>query len=175
MDDQGTNRKGGRKRFRKLRIAWTVGWGIVCLLLIALWVRSGWRQDGLGGLLPGNRSFSLSSAYGRVRYATFDKAFENSFTGIRPADWFVTTRLIEGPPNLKLVNTPLRDLGLGFAGSSDQYGIVVVFPIWAPVLMFATLGAAPWIGWSNRFSLRTLLAAMTLVAVGLGAIVRAVR
>jgi hypothetical protein len=35
-------------RFRKLRIAWSVGWGILCVLLIVLWVRgySRW-EDGL--------------------------------------------------------------------------------------------------------------------------------
>ena len=29
-------------RFRKLRIAWSVGCGILCVLLIVLWVRSYW-------------------------------------------------------------------------------------------------------------------------------------
>ncbi len=32
-------------RFRKLRIAWSVGCGVLCLLLIVLWVRSYWRLD----------------------------------------------------------------------------------------------------------------------------------
>ena len=33
-------------RFRKLRIAWSVGCGLVaCVLLIALWVRSYWFDD----------------------------------------------------------------------------------------------------------------------------------
>jgi hypothetical protein len=31
-------------RFRKLRIAWSVFWGIACVLLIVLWVRSYSRQ-----------------------------------------------------------------------------------------------------------------------------------
>ena len=34
-------------RFRKLRIAWSVGWGVACLLLIALWVRSYWWVEGV--------------------------------------------------------------------------------------------------------------------------------
>ena len=29
-------------RFRKLRIAWSVAWGVVAVLLIVLWVRSYW-------------------------------------------------------------------------------------------------------------------------------------
>ena len=32
-------------RFRKLRIAWSVVWGIACVLLIVLWVRSYWSVD----------------------------------------------------------------------------------------------------------------------------------
>ena len=32
-------------RFRKLRIAWSVVWGLACVLLIALWVRSYWYWD----------------------------------------------------------------------------------------------------------------------------------
>src|SRR4051794_36442298 len=29
-------------KFRKLRIAWSVAWGVACVLLILLWVRSYW-------------------------------------------------------------------------------------------------------------------------------------
>jgi len=32
-------------KYRKLRIAWSVAWGVVCLLLVALWVRSYSRWD----------------------------------------------------------------------------------------------------------------------------------
>jgi hypothetical protein len=32
-------------KFRKLRIAWSVACGILCLLLIVLWVRSYWSSD----------------------------------------------------------------------------------------------------------------------------------
>jgi hypothetical protein len=32
-------------RFRKLRLAWSVGWGLACVLLIVLWVRTYYRMD----------------------------------------------------------------------------------------------------------------------------------
>jgi len=32
-------------RFRKLRIAWSVVWGLACVSLIVLWVRSYGRED----------------------------------------------------------------------------------------------------------------------------------
>jgi hypothetical protein len=44
-------------------------------------------------------------------------------------------------------------------------------PILSLTLFAAGCAAAPWIGWSKRFSLRTLLVATTLVAVGLGGLV----
>src|SRR3954451_3787256 len=34
-------------RFRKLRIAWSVFWGLACVLLILFWVRSYWRIDNI--------------------------------------------------------------------------------------------------------------------------------
>jgi hypothetical protein len=43
-----------------------------------------------------------------------------------------------------------------------------IVPSWIPVLVVATLTAAPWIRW--RFSLSTLLIAMTFIAILLGVI-----
>src|SRR5262245_20924320 len=40
MDDQRTDREGGGVRFRKLRIAWSVMWGVVAVLVCVLWVLS---------------------------------------------------------------------------------------------------------------------------------------
>src|SRR4051812_13876178 len=34
-------------RFRKLRIAWSVFWGVAAVLLIVLWVRSYWWAEGI--------------------------------------------------------------------------------------------------------------------------------
>jgi hypothetical protein len=48
-------------------------------------------------------------------------------------------------------------------------GGVLWVPHWFPFVITATVAAAPWIRW--RFSLRTLLIAMTLVAVVLGTLV----
>src|SRR3954451_10336249 len=50
-------------RHRKLRIAWSVACGIICLLLVALWVRSYFSFDEL--TLWGN---GVQSANGRVNF-----------------------------------------------------------------------------------------------------------
>jgi hypothetical protein len=98
MDDQRANREGGGIRFRMLRIAWSVGWGIACLVLIMLWV-----QD------------------------------------------YRDTRLISSLP---------------FA---------------FPTLISFGLTVAPWASNSTRFSLGTLLTAITLIAVVMGLMAYAMR
>jgi hypothetical protein len=58
---------------------------------------------------------------------------------------------------------------LGFYITSGWSRFGLVLPHWFPVLLTALLATVPWLRW--RFSLRTLLIAITLVAVGLGVIV----
>jgi hypothetical protein len=50
-------------------------------------------------------------------------------------------------------------------------GFGLVIPGWMPVVFIGALATIPWIPWSCHFSLRTLLIATTVVAVGLGLIV----
>jgi hypothetical protein len=50
------------------------------------------------------------------------------------------------------------------------------FPIWLLVAALVVVAALPWLPWwSRRFSLRTLLIATTLVAIGLGVAIYLVR
>jgi len=47
-------------KFRKLRIAWSVGCGIACVLLIAVWVRSQHHWDSANGPLLGKELIATS-------------------------------------------------------------------------------------------------------------------
>jgi hypothetical protein len=60
---------------RGLRIAWSVVWGLLCVLLIVLWVRSYWRMDIVAIPSPSER-FMAVSYYGRIYWSTvaLDKA-----------------------------------------------------------------------------------------------------
>ena len=58
-------------RFRKLRIAWSVFWGLAAVLLIVLWVRSNQISDRLHGRLWGNRAFLLTAKEGRITTVVF--------------------------------------------------------------------------------------------------------
>src|SRR6476659_1067575 len=81
-------------RFRKLRIAWSVFWGLACVLLIVLWVRSYWAESFLGGPI-GPHGFYLMSMKGRLVFNAvkdvanvtnwdFDDFKPNSIAGVEP-------------------------------------------------------------------------------------------
>jgi hypothetical protein len=57
------------RQFRKLRIAWSVAWGLVAVLLCLLcllWLRSYWRYDIVLSDFPGRHPFSLQSLQSRI-------------------------------------------------------------------------------------------------------------
>ena len=158
MDDQGTNRKGGGVRCRKLRTAWSVGWGVACLLLIALWVRSHWWCD-LLAYTKGQTYVAVAAGRGIAcfRWTTW----QPSVTVGNKLGW----ELLGGPPETAASN--LKPLEWRQTKHPSMVSdLLISFPCWFCVTFFATLAAAPWLHW--RFSLRTLLIAITLVAGGLG-------
>jgi hypothetical protein len=140
-----------RMRFRKLRIAWSVGWGIVAVLLCVLWVRSYWYADDLARFQHG-RMYLIESAWGSVRPVYSNK---------------------EPPTNLWLFSSDRLPNDGGsyahpvFGWDADDFPLYfqAYIPHWIVALLFAIAAVAPWIHWSRRFSLRTLLIATTLVAV----------
>jgi hypothetical protein len=148
-------------RFRKLRIAWSVVWGLAAVLLIVLWVRSYSTLDNIAGHLLFNPAVSCTSAYGRLGFgkqnvkAPWKFSYHNSVLdeksfGGRPKEprkWFMFQRM----PFATSISVPH-----GFFAS-----------------LALAAGITPWLPW--RFSLRTLLIATTLVAVMLGAMVYAAR
>jgi hypothetical protein len=144
-------------RIRKLRIAWSIVCGIACVLLIALWVRSYWNVDSiitkLGLISSVEGSFVSTSLFHLSPTDTHAWEFdEHSYEITFPESTF---------------------LGFHFVG--DTLGWVALVPQWFVVLAAVTLAAAPWLRWSKRFSLRTLLIVTTLVAVVLGLIVAMLR
>jgi hypothetical protein len=50
----------------------------------------------------------------------------------------------------------------------NEFGSDIWMPTWVLIVATVTIGVIPWIHWSKRFSLRTLLIAITAVAVVLG-------
>jgi hypothetical protein len=148
-------------KYRKLRIAWSVACGILCLLLIVLLVRSCWWQDDLGYAFSDSSVLSFMSLNGSVEVSWYIDPFESLGEEIGT---FATSTGIEDVYQEGEVPTPQFNLTL----NGDEYSIET--PHWLPMLLIALTGALPWFRWSNRFSLRTLLIGMTVVAVALGLI-----
>ncbi len=141
-------------RFRKLRIAWSVVWGVICVLLIVLWVRSYLRLD-----MFSYQDQRLSSHRGYIVInGVFD--FDN------PVDYFKSQslKLFGGKISLQ-----------SFTGEIAWDHSAVAIPDWDVVAPVILLSVMSWIRWSKRFSLRTLLIATTLVALVLGAIMWTIR
>jgi hypothetical protein len=153
-------------RFRKLRIAWSVGWGLLAVLLIVLWVRSHWQAEHL----LWNRtaeSFCVSIDAGQVALASTNGPV------MMPMDWSPVVFPHSGDESIS--DDELTTI-LGFGWETDDNSIYVYIPFWFSVLVSTILAAVPWLPWwSKRFSLRTLLIATMLVALLLGLIVYAAR
>ena len=148
-------------RFRKLRIAWSVGCAIACLFLLALWVAS------------------------YNNFATTDQFVVASNVELTVEFYHGRTALIFSPPGpqgsspMWLLDYPIQNGNKlpGIAGfallRTPIVGDVYMFPFWFPVLLAVTAVTAPWLRY--RFSLRTLLIATTLVAGVLGLVVWAAK
>jgi hypothetical protein len=62
-------------RYRTLRIAWSVAWGMVAVLLIVFWVRSHHSSDTLVGRFTSVRSFNVDSIQGSFGFALFEDRY----------------------------------------------------------------------------------------------------
>jgi hypothetical protein len=148
--------------FRKLRIAWSVFWGVACVLLIVLWVRSYRLRDEIASLLTPTNGIYFESLEGRTGlhyYHSSDmRNWQSSAESAPVVDYM---RDMSGPRFEFEVS--------GMANGTITH---IAAPYWLVTTSVAILAATPWIRQLRwRFSLRTLLIATTLVAVALGLIV----
>jgi hypothetical protein len=147
---------------RKLRIAWSVAWGLVVVLLLVLWVRSYWDKDTLILSRPGSTIF-LSSVRGQI--ACSHTTFSDMPDVATDYRWEVTAR-----PKPDDVDAVQR--GFSFHPGTWDNEFELTFPQWCTVLITAIAAAITWLPSPlKRFTLRTLLIGTTLVAIVLGLIV----
>lgn len=143
-----------QKILRNLRIAFSTACFVACLLLIAAWIRSYSWDDSICGPWNGGQQTLAVSSDGQL------------FAGVWSGNgalwkWFSMPTPFRHPPG-----TPFNCRGFGIGRTSNACGLVV--PYYFAVILFLVLAAVSWPLWSIRFSLRTLLIAMTLVAATLG-------
>jgi hypothetical protein len=151
--------------YRKRRIAWSVACGILCLLVIALWMRS-------------YRWFDTCSIFFESSRDVI--SIQSNEVGILSLNWSTN-----GNPNAYksgIFRSYFRETLRTHGGPSkaNKFDILVApyywyfaMPCWFLVVTLGTLASIPWFRW--QFSLRTLLVSMTVIAVGLGLAVYAVR
>src|SRR5262245_19973439 len=151
------------KLVRGLRIAWSVWWGILCLLLIALWPQSYRWLDGVSMPISTARKIAIWSGGGRVEFQMADYGGPSS-----PSSPSSPLSIV------RVSRAAVRDYAKAVGMKSEtryfgrtQFGFLL--PSWLLVVVTITLAAAPWMRW--KFSLRTLLIATTLIAVVLGLVV----
>jgi hypothetical protein len=159
-------------KYRKLRIAWSVVWGVACVLLIALWVRSYSEWDQLYNPISSKTLIIVESASGRIIL---------DWTVASPSakwKWHLTRRLHgeywRGVLNDLHTENRYKGIG-GFGHYGTPWHSVYRLPYWFLVLMSVLLALAPWLSWPKQFSLRTLLIVMTVAAIGLGLAVYVLR
>jgi hypothetical protein len=150
-------------KYRKLRIARSVAWGIVCLPLIALWVRSYWWYDFHYVVVLDRVVVGGTSDVGMLTL----RADEHRSPSFNEKQWDSVS--MPQPSVGSIEKDPVR----AFACYSIPGAHFIYLPHWSFTLFLAAIAALPW--FRLRFSLRTLLVGMTLVAVGLGLVVLAKR
>src|SRR4051812_38543191 len=153
-------------RFRKLRIAWSVVWGLSAVLLIALWVRSYWRHDSVQFPISKTDLVGAWSIHGTIAAyrGTYQPGFFNKFNRFfYYGD--VNPKTIANRPQLR--SGYHGPLGSGLMDGATPRSIPYA-PHWFVALVAAVTGSLPWALKIRRFSLRTLLIATTLIAVVLG-------
>ena len=153
---------------RLLRIGWSAGCVIACLLLIVLWVRS-YRWADLLAYTRGQTYVAVADGRG---IALFHWRTCHPFVTVgNKLGW----ELISGPAGT--IDSNLKPLEFSRdSGPATAFGFFISAPYWCCVFFLATLAVLPWIRQCKwRFTLRTLLIATTVVAVVLGLAVYAAR
>jgi hypothetical protein len=149
-------------KHRKLRIAWSVAWGIVAVLLIVSWARSYWWIEAIRLPYMGHGAVQVVSIPGLLAIGSFDSRVGPGLFHQRVVDW--RDLYARAEPPLPELPSPL------FGGVLRIKSLAQIFiPYWCLTIAATASGSLPWLRW--RFSLRTLLIATTLVSVGLGLIV----
>jgi hypothetical protein len=145
-------------KYGKLRIAWTVTWGVVALFVVFLWWRSYWTLDLISQVDSSHIQTTVGSQNGAVYLAHFNayEVYKGTGNPYQPHAWAYHSQ-------------DANAFKQQFSWVRRPNSLNISLPHWFVAIFVALIGALAWLPW--RFSLRALLIATTLVAVGLGLIV----
>jgi hypothetical protein len=153
---------------RGLQIAWTAAWGVLCVLLVVLWVRSKTWQDVFTMVAPTDQQFHSALAEdGLVRFTYVPNIYpETRWESIHVPLSERSHRVLSGNYfgfRLNHRNNPWKETTV----------TTLTAPYWFLTLLSVSFASLPYLPW--KFSLRTLLIATTAVAVILGLVIYATR
>src|SRR5262245_33897964 len=118
---------------RKLRIAWSVAWGVVAVLLVVLWIRSHFVANVVQWSATKWVGFQLTSMQGELTVRRCDLDGAGHHGGMD----FPDLRVSQSPPG-SFSTTPTT-LGFDLAHLS----FYIAFPYWAPIAICLALTIAP--------------------------------
>jgi hypothetical protein len=142
-------------KHRNFRIAWSAAWGAMAVLLLIFWVRSYWQCEQLLIQIKTTTCLDVGDIPGQLHIRYSD------CTLVPTCCW-----------RYNATETDAFWKYIGQAPPWNEFRVIedgFYVPFWFPLgssVLFAMLPSLRW-----RYSLRTLLIATTLVAVGLGLIV----
>jgi hypothetical protein len=142
---------------RYLKVLITTTCGLAGVFVVVLWARSYIREDRASGHIS-NVGIRFYSSRGWI------VCFKNSAIGPNQYPWSISL----GSEHWLAPN----DSRLGFSSPVDFFGSAatshISLPHWAALIALMVLPSITWIDWKLRFSLRTLLLGMTVIAVLFG-------
>jgi hypothetical protein len=157
-------------KFRTLRIAWSVVWGLAAILFCALWFRTVRFQDS-GGVWITSSYYGHATAF--KHWLKVDIAKPQQPGNFRTYSY--QHNFVEDPiPNI----VPVHRWHFGASRPPYSPGVSTSLQIWIPVVLCTSVAVIPWLSQLTRtkqFSVRDLLIVTALVAVVLGVIAWAVR
>jgi hypothetical protein len=147
---------------RKLQFAFSAVCGIICVLLMALWVRSYSSYDIVTLGLARGPGYMFGTQNGELCAARF-----RSREGSVSLGWSAWSNVADGKPAWASANLS------EFVGVRYKFfpkgAFIVAVPLWFLVMMTAILAAVPWANRIKlRFSLLSLFFVTTLIAAVLG-------
>jgi hypothetical protein len=146
-------------KHRKLRIAWSVAWGLAAVLLVALWVRSYRRHDIV--YLPDNRMPPLASSMNWVTEAASHRGQLRWASGLLVFGKYAWTWRIA--PEFKVDRAKPLPTVLGFMyeelspkTTRNPSNYLIVVPYYFPFFLTTSLSLAPGFATCRAVSLSAL-------------------
>lgn len=116
-------------RFLKLRIAWTIFWSALAILLIVWWMRSYRVYDTIVIALPGSKCMELGSHFGQFVFYVSERSTE-----LGSHYWVIIHQELDGD-EAEGLNVP------GWFGYVGFY----YFDFWLPFVGLIATAAASWL------------------------------